>query len=156
MLTGDNKKVAERVANELGITEFQAGLFPEQKVSYIKQHLNAGKNVAMVGDGVNDAAAMRIATVGIAMGAIGNDTAIESADIVLMKNDISKISEIMKLARFTARLSIQDFWIWGFSNVLGLSLVFTGIIGPTGAAAYNFLTDFLPLGNSLRSGKTKS
>jgi hypothetical protein len=57
----------------------------------------------------------------------------------------------MKLARFTEKLSAQDFWIWGFSNVFGLSLVLTGLIGPTGAAACNFLTDFLPLGNSLRS-----
>lgn len=153
MLTGDNKKVAEKVANELGIIEFQAGLFPEQKVSYIKQHLDSGKNVVMVGDGVNDAAAMRIATVGIAMGAIGYDTAIESADIVLMKDNISKIADIMKLARFTSHLSIQDFWIWGFSNIVGLSFVFGGLIGPTGAAAYNFITDFFPLFNSLRGNK---
>jgi len=156
MLTGDNEKVAERIAKEVGITEFHAGLFPEQKVAYIKSYIESKKTVAMVGDGVNDAAAMRIATVGIAMGAIGYDTAIESADIVLMRDDISKIAEVMKLARFTERLSIQDFWIWGFSNILGLSLVFAGVIGPTGAAAYNFLTDFFPLGNSLRSNKTKN
>jgi Cd2+/Zn2+-exporting ATPase len=150
MLTGDNAKVAERVAGEVGITEFYSELFPEQKVDFIKKHLDEKKTVAMVGDGVNDAAAMRIATVGIAMGAIGYDTAIESADIVLMKDNISKIADIIKLARFTKRLSIQDFGIWGFSNVLGLSLVFSGFIGPTGAAAYNFLTDFFPLFNSLR------
>jgi Cd2+/Zn2+-exporting ATPase len=154
MLTGDNEKVAGRVAREVGITEFHAGLFPEQKVSYIKSYIDRKETVAMVGDGVNDAAAMRIATVGIAMGAIGYDTAIESADIVLMKDDISKIADIMKLARFTETLSIQDFWLWGFSNIFGLSLVFMGLIGPTGAAAYNFLTDFFPLFNSLRAGKS--
>jgi len=153
MLTGDNEKVAGMVAKELGIDQFYAGLFPEQKVDYIKKYIDAGKTIAMVGDGVNDAAAMRMATVGIAMGAMGLDTAIESSDIVLMKNDISKIAGIIKLARFTRRLSVQDFGIWGFSNVLGLSLVFIGIIGPTGAAAYNFLTDFFPLINSLRSSK---
>ncbi len=155
MLTGDNEKVAGRIAREVGITEFHANLFPEQKVAYIKKYIDAKENVAMVGDGVNDAAAMRIATVGIAMGAIGYDTAIESADIVLMRDDISKIAEVMKLARFTEHVSIQDFWIWGFSNVLGLSLVFIGAVGPTGAAAYNFLTDFFPLFNSLRAGKTR-
>jgi len=154
MLTGDNKKVAERIAKGVGITEFHAGLFPEQKVSYIKNYIDAKKTVAMVGDGVNDAAALRMATVGIAMGAIGYDTAIESADIVLMKDDISKIADVMKLARFTEHLSVQDFWIWGFSNVFGLSLVFMGIIGPSGAAAYNFLTDFFPLFNSLRASKS--
>lgn len=150
MLTGDNEKVAERVAKEVGITEFHAGLFPEQKVAYIKSYIDSGKTVAMVGDGVNDAAALRLATVGIAMGAIGYDTAIESADIVLMKDDITKIADIMKLASFTRGLAIQDFGIWGLSNILGLALVFTGFIGPAGAAAYNFLTDFIPLGNSLR------
>jgi len=154
MLTGDNEKVAKRVANEVGITEFHAGLFPEQKVTFIKNYIDAKKTVAMVGDGVNDAAALRIATIGIAMGAIGYDTAIESADIVLMKDDIAKIASIMKLARFTQRLSVQDFGIWGISNILGLSLVFTGIIGPSGAAAYNFLTDFFPLFNSLRNDKS--
>jgi Zn2+/Cd2+-exporting ATPase len=156
MLTGDNKKAAAIVAKEVGITEFQGELLPEQKVSYIKNCINNKKNIAMVGDGVNDAAALRIATVGIAMGAIGYDTAIESADIVLMRDDISKIADIMKLARFTRRLSVQDFGIWGFSNVLGLSLVFGGWIGPAGAAAYNFITDFFPLFNSLRAGKAKN
>ena len=156
MLTGDNEKVAERVAKEVGITEFHAGLLPEEKVAYIKSYIDAKKTVAMVGDGVNDAAALRIATVGIAMGAIGQDSAIESADIVLMRDDISKIADIMKLARFTRRLAVQDFGIWGFSNILGLSLVFTGFIGPPGAAAYNFITDFFPLLNSLRTGKLKN
>jgi len=156
MLTGDNEKAAEKVAREVGIAEFHAGLFPEQKVSYIKKYIDAKKTVAMVGDGVNDAAALRMATVGIAMGAIGYDTAIESADIVLMKDNVSKIADIMRLARFTRRLSVQDFGIWGFSNIFGLFLVFAGAIGPSGAAAYNFLTDFLPLFNSLRASKKQT
>lgn len=150
MLTGDNEKVAKRVAEEIGIDEFFAGLLPEQKVAHIKNFIDNKKTVAMVGDGVNDAASLRMATVGVAMGAIGYDTAIESSDIVLMKDDIYKIVEIMKLSRFTRSLSVQDFWIWGISNVVGLSLVFGGLIGPSGAAAYNFLSDFVPLGNSLR------
>lgn len=153
MLTGDNEKSARAVANELGITEFYAGLFPQQKTAFIKKLIDSGKTVAMVGDGVNDAASMRIATVGIAMGAIGYDTAIESADIVLMKDNLARIPDIMNLARFTAKISIQDFWPWGLSNVIGLGLVFTGVIGPSGAAAYNFITDFFPLLNSIRKGK---
>jgi cation transport ATPase len=90
------------------------------------------------------------------MGAIGEDSAIESADIVLMRDNISKIADIMRLAKFTRLLSIQDFGIWGFSNIFGLSLVFGGFIGPSGAAAYNFLTDFFPLFNSLRNDKAEN
>jgi cation transport ATPase len=70
-----------------------------------------------------------------------------------MRDNISRIADIMTLARFTRRLSMQDFGIWGSSNILGLLLVFIGAVGPSGAAAYNFLTDFFPLFNSLRAGK---
>jgi cation transport ATPase len=67
-----------------------------------------------------------------------------------MKDDFREIPKIIELAKETIKVSRQDFYIWGFSNILGLALVFSGIIGPAGAAAYNFLTDFLPLGNSIK------
>jgi len=153
MLTGDNDRAAEMVADAVGIEEVHARLLPAQKVDYLKNLIEAKKVFAMVGDGVNDAASLRSATIGVAMGAIGYDAAIESADIVLMHDKISKIPEMIELARFVRRLAHQDFIIWGVSNVIGLSLVLTGAIGPAGAAAYNFATDFFPLFNSLRAGR---
>ncbi len=67
-----------------------------------------------------------------------------------MKDDLSRIPDTLELARYTRRIAIQDFIIWGATNALGLALVFGGIIGPVGAAAYNFISDFFPLGNSVR------
>jgi heavy metal translocating P-type ATPase len=150
MMTGDNEHVAKAVAEKLGITEFYAGLLPEDKVARIKQFMKESE-VVMVGDGVNDAAALSSATVGVAMGAIGYDTAIESAEIVLMRDDLLQIPNTVRLARHVHGISIQDFYIWGATNAFGLALVFAGFIGPSGAAAYNFISDFFPLANSLRA-----
>jgi Cd2+/Zn2+-exporting ATPase len=150
MLTGDNEMVAERIKKITGITDYYANLLPEQKLEHIRQSLNKGYKVAMVGDGINDAAALSLANVGIAMGGIGYDVAIESADVVLVKDDFSRVPEMIKISKYIMKIAEQDFWIWGSTNLLGLTLVFTGILAPTGASAYNFLTDFLPLINSTR------
>jgi Cd2+/Zn2+-exporting ATPase len=150
MLTGDNKEVASRIAQEVHITEYKADLLPEDKVNFLKETIKSGYKVAMVGDGVNDAPSLGLADIGIAMGAIGTDAAIESADIVLMKDKLVNVLEMAKLSHRTMKIINQDFWIWGLSNVLGLVLVFAGVLGPSRAAAFNFLTDFLPLFNSLR------
>ncbi len=150
MLTGDNEHVARVVARELSIDEFHAGLMPQDKVARIESFVKEG-SVVMVGDGVNDAAALSAATVGIAMGAIGYDTAIESASIVLMTDDLERMVETVRLSRRVQHIATEDFWIWGATNALGLALVFLGFIGPAGAAAYNFISDFFPLGNSVRA-----
>ena len=149
MLTGDNEEVAGIVAKNLNIDEWHANLLPEDKVEIIKR-LQENDPVAMVGDGVNDAGALSISGVGIAMGGLGTEGTIESAQIVLMRDDLSTLPATIRIAQIAKRISIQDFWIWGITNATGLALVFGGIIGPTGAAAYNFLSDFLPLGNSIR------
>jgi Zn2+/Cd2+-exporting ATPase len=103
MLTGDNEHVAHRIAGELGI-RFEARLYPEEKVKRVKDWKRGGQVVAMVGDGVNDAPALAAADVGIAMGAVGTDVAIETADIALMTDDLEKISWVIRLSRKALRV----------------------------------------------------
>jgi Cd2+/Zn2+-exporting ATPase len=149
MLSGDNERVAQAVAREIGITDVHANLLPQDKLDRLRE-LHKKHKVAMVGDGVNDAAALSLSHVGIAMGALGSDSAIESAEIVLMHDNLSAIPRTIELARSVHSVSIQDFFIWVVTNGFGLVLVFTGTIGPSGAAAYNFISDFFPLLNSMR------
>ncbi len=107
MLTGDNKATAERVASELGICEYRAELLPQDKVREVERLLKEG-SCAFVGDGINDAPVLSRADVGIAMGGIGSDAAIEAADVVLMDDDPSKIADGIKIARRTVRISRQN------------------------------------------------
>jgi len=150
ILTGDNEKVAKNVADKVEISEFWANLLPQDKIDFLKEIINPGFKVMMIGDGVNDAPALMLADIGVAMGAIGSEAAIESADIVLMKDDLGTIPHLFDLGRYTAKVVRQDILIWGLSNLVGLSLVFAGVLNPLGAAAFNFATDFLPLINSLK------
>jgi len=160
MLTGDNERAAKLVANELGLTHFHANMTPEGKVEFIRkfEHEHHGTRlhkgmIAFIGDGVNDAASLALADVSIAMGGIGADAAIEAADITIMKDHLSRVPETMKIAKKVISVMRGNFWIWGITNVVGLALVGFGFIGPAGAATYNFLTDFLPIGNALRAGR---
>jgi Cu+-exporting ATPase len=108
LLTGDTKPVAEMVARDLGISEFEADLLPEMKVTRIKSLVGAGRVVAMVGDGINDAPALAEESVGVAMGS-GTDVARESADVVLLDNDLPKFTETLAIARWTRRIYLVEF-----------------------------------------------
>ena len=99
MLTGDSESIASKVASELGIDEFHAGLLPEDKVTIVESLLNDKEKLAFVGDGINDAPVLTRADLGIAMGAMGSDAAIEAADIVLMDDDPMKIAKAIKISR---------------------------------------------------------
>ncbi len=101
MLTGDNEGTAKAVASDLGIDDYYANLLPEDKVKVVDELLVQYKHVMMVGDGVNDAPALVKSNVGVAMGAAGSDVAIESADISLMHDDISKINYLIDLSKKT-------------------------------------------------------
>jgi len=154
MLTGDNEKVAKKIANQLGIDYFWANLKPEEKLRYIENFKNNHPGViAMMGDGINDVAALAIADVSFAMAKVGTDAAIEAADVALLNDKLERVSEVAVLCKKTMRIVRQHFWVWGIFNVIGLGLVFAGVLGPTQAAAYNFITDFVPILNALRLTK---
>ena len=97
MLTGDHPQVAAAVAKAIGVDDFQAGLLPEQKQEFIKKLQAQGHIVGMIGDGINDAPALALADVGIAMGAGGTDVAIETADVTLMSDDISRVADFFQV-----------------------------------------------------------
>lgn len=111
MLTGDNQKVADAVANEIGITDAWGNLLPEEKVDAIKKLKEVECKIAMVGDGVNDAPAMAHSTVGISMGAASSDVALETADVALMGNKLSILPFAIGLSRKTSRIIKQNVWI---------------------------------------------
>jgi Cu2+-exporting ATPase len=130
MLTGDNKQTAAYVARELGLNTFFAEVLPEQKSNTVKQLQNQGKRVAMVGDGINDAPALVQANVGIAIGA-GTDVAVESADVVLIKNDPRDVAKLISLSKKTMRKMNENLvWATGY-NVVAIPAA-AGILAPLG------------------------
>ncbi len=127
MLTGDRQVVAAEVARDLGVTRFAAELLPDQKVAYVEGLLQGGESVAFVGDGVNDAPVLARADVGIAMGALGSDAAIESADVVLMKDDLGALVEAIAVSKKTMRIVRQNIFFALVSKAVILALGALGI-----------------------------
>jgi Cd2+/Zn2+-exporting ATPase len=132
MLTGDNPLIAQSVASELGIDEVYGGLLPHEKVEMLER-LNKSKNVkgklAFAGDGINDAPVLSMADIGVAMGALGSDAAIEAADVVLMTDEPSKLAQAVDIAEFTCKIVTQNII---FS--LGVNIIFL-VLGAFGIAA---------------------
>ncbi|WP_255171585.1 heavy metal translocating P-type ATPase [Natrononativus amylolyticus] len=125
MLTGDNERVARSIAEEVGIDEVRAELLPEQKVESIEELIARHGTVAMVGDGVNDAPALATATVGIGMGGAGTDVALETSDIVLMSDDLSKIPYALGLGRATRRTLLTNLTIAFGAIVIMIGAILT-------------------------------
>lgn len=111
MLTGDNERVGRAIADAVGLDEVKAGLLPEDKVKAMEEFAERYGQVAMIGDGVNDAPAMARATVGIAMGGAGTDVALETADVALMADDLSKLPFAVALSRASRRIIRQNLWV---------------------------------------------
>ncbi|MBT2674356.1 cadmium-translocating P-type ATPase [Streptomyces sp. ISL-14] len=141
MLTGDNEGTAKMIASEANVNRYFAELLPEDKVDAIKKLQNEGHKVAMVGDGINDAPALATADLGIAMGGAGTNTAMETADIVLMADNLDKLPHTMKLSRKALTIIKQNIWFSVIIKVIALVLIFPGwltlwmaVLSDTGAA----------------------
>ena len=151
MLTGDNEQTAAHVSKQIGITEFRANLLPEDKINIVKEYQKEGQKVAMVGDGINDSPALMQANVGIAMGAMGTEAAMEAADIVLMEDKLEKIARVRAISK-KAFSTIKENIIFGVGivHVIGITLVLLKILGPIQAAVIHLLPDTLVFLNSIK------
>ncbi len=154
MLTGDREEIAKKVAKELGIDEVYAQLLPSEKVAKVEEICRTigGKSLLFVGDGINDAPVLARADVGIAMGGIGSDAAIEAADVVIMQDEPSKIGLAIKIARYTMGIARQN--IWGAIGVkiaililsaFGLANMWMAVFGDVGVTVVAILNSFRAL-----------
>ena len=156
MLTGDNERTARAVAAEVGIDEVRAELLPDQKVAAIEELVESHDMVAMIGDGVNDAPAMARAHFGIAMGAIGSDAAVETADIALMTDDIGKVPWLIGHSRRTMWIIRQNIGLSLATKALFVGLTAFGMASMWGAIAADVGVSLLVVMNALRLLRGKS
>lgn len=152
MLTGDNTITANALGKDAGITEVHADLRPEDKADIIRR-LKANRPTAMVGDGVNDAPALATADTGIAMGAMGTDVAIETADVALMGEDLNHLPQVLDHARRTRRIMLQNVGLSLLLIALLIPLALFGILGLAAVVLIHELAEILVIANGVRAGR---
>jgi heavy metal translocating P-type ATPase len=155
LLTGDSSAIAKAVAKQLGVDEVEAGLLPDQKVARIQSLMAKGRKVAMIGDGINDAPALTQANVGVAMGS-GTDVARESADVVLLGNDLLKFVETLRVARRCRNIILQNFVGTLAVDTVGVGLAAFGMLNPLFAAFIHVSSELVFILNSTRLLPTTS
>ena len=149
MLTGDGKVTAEHVARELGVTNVQAECLPLDKVRAVEAVTE--RPVMMVGDGVNDAPVLAAADVGVAMGARGSTAASESADVVIMKDDLHRVARSIEVGQQTIRIALQSIWIGMSLSVILMVLATFGLIPAVVGAGFQEIIDVIAIANALRA-----
>lgn len=149
MLTGDAETTAQFIANEVGITQVRAGLLPEDKVRLVNEL--PLRQVMMVGDGINDAPVLAASDVGIAMGAKGSTAASESADVVIMHDDLTKVAEAVRMGQRTIRIAVQSIWIGILLSVALMILAAAGNIPAVAGALSQEVVDLAAILNALRA-----
>ena len=155
MLTGDNDGTAKKIAGGTGVDRYFSELLPEDKVTAIKKLQGEGKRVAMVGDGINDAPALATADLGIAMGGAGTDTAMETADIVLMADNLEKLPHTIRLSRKALKIIKQNVWFSLITKLAALILIFPGVLTLWMAVLSDTGAALLVILNSMRLLKQK-
>ena len=150
LLTGDNERVAAAIASRLGIDEYQANQLPQDKIALVRDLQRSGHVVAMIGDGVNDTPALAQADVGIAMGVVGSDVALEAAHVALMRDDWSQVPAALGVGRRTYRVIRQNIVLGIAWDVVTMGLASVGVLTPVMAAATEALPDVLVSFNSAR------
>ncbi len=150
MLTGDNKPTASAIAQATGVDEVYAELLPEDKVKSVEKLVDKYQHVAMVGDGVNDAPAMARATLGIAMGAMGSDAAIEASDIALMSDDLSKLPWLVRHSRRALSIIRQNITLSLAVKALFVVLTFVGFASLWAAITADMGVSLVVIFNGLR------
>lgn len=158
LVTGNNSRAAGRLAGEVGLTDLRAGLVPQDKVTAVKELEQAGRKVLVVGDGVNDAPALAAAHTGIAMGRAGSDLALETADAVVVRDELATVPAVVSLSRHARRLVVQNLVIaavfitglviWDLAGTPPLPL---GVAGHEGSTVIVGLNGLHLLADSLRA-----
>ena len=151
LLTGDREAVARRVAKQIHVNTVRSELMPADKAEWIKEQQDAGRKVAMVGDGINDAPALAQADAGIALGGIGSDLAAEAGDLIILGEPLRNLPALVELSRATVAVIRQNIIGFAFGlNAVAVILATLGILGPVAAAILHQVGSLLVLLNAMR------